>query len=396
MLRHGRVALVVVLLVGLLISVQNGGAQPTPDPTLFDLTLRRAEDAMEASNYSEAIPLYEQALSLFERTEKWVPFAQIRLGLAYLVMGQTSQAETVFSQVVVPPVEHNRTTEAWINAVYESWQRDPRLLPVCQVAYTRAYDAIYYDPSVYPEYVNPYHYGPYSQLLGDDVAPLSCDFPKVLERELAGLVFRTDTLPTQQVQSLGLVLLDHLIFDLNADNEYEWIIWLDSPQLKPLVFVPVVPTHYEVSRPQGETQGPDYLLNSAMRPPATDNQYWLTDLPDGSHALVNVDFGSEYYDGYTMDIGPSFVEVGCVMGSSAPGWPGDVTLWRLEAQELRQFFYALRCEYATPESLFPGGEGSVELVAANGNYLNEWNVELRPAVFRWDAERRTFSWNRDL
>lgn len=386
MLRHGRMALVVVLLI----LVQSGGAQPTPVPTLFDLTLRRAEDAMESGRYTEAITLYEQVLALPVRTDESVPFAQTRLGLVYLLTGQPQQAENIFGQIIPPAITHNGDNAEWINAVHDAWQHDSRLLHVCQVAYARAYDSLDYDFNMYPEFVNPYHYGPDSHLSGMDIAPLSCDFPVLLERELANLEFSTDTPPTEQLQSAGLILRDHLSLDLDGDNEAEWIIWLDSPQLEPLVFVPVNQVRYVVSRPRGSAQGPDYYLNSAMRLPAPDNQYWVAALPDGTHALVNVDFGSDYYDSYTIEIGLSGVELSCMMGSVAPGRPGDVTLWRLEEQKLRQFFYALRCEYAIPESLFPGGEGSTELIAAYEYYLDKWNVELRPATYSWDASRHTF------
>jgi hypothetical protein len=130
-----------------------------------------------------------------------------------------------------------------------------------------------------------------------------------------------------------------------------------------------------------------------MRLPDEHNQYWITALPDGGKAVVNVDFSFDRYDELqcagACGGGPSFH---CAeYDSSLPRSIGDVTMWRVENGGINRFFFAQLCDWASPEILFPNGEGTRELIAGAEFPLDDCcSIEIRPITYVWDDAARTY------
>lgn len=363
----------------------------------FRCALYQAETLMQANQYSEAIREYQTALAEPDRDPGLVPFTQIRLGLAWLALDRADEAQAVFEQIN-PAVSGSERNAFWVQAVYEAWQRDPRLLPMCQAAYISGFESLRYDSgSIFTEgsyFTDAGYYGPDSYAYEPEVGihQVSCDLEHILKTQLAKIDIVN---PLEQLESLGIGIEDSLAMDLDNDDQHEWLIWLKAPLIQPLLFVPTVEVDYAISIEPTSRSEYSYFGTPDMRLPDEDNQYWIITLPDGSRALLNVDFGIDPYimqlymrGGLEGDYSnePS---IGCA-ASGPPNYPGEVVMWRLEGESLRIFSDLSVCEYATPDTLFPAGEGSSELKATYEHYLDEWNIELRPATYVWDANRRTF------
>lgn len=350
-------------------------------PETFDCLLRQAEETMWDHHYAEAISLYEQAFEQPDRDAELTPYAQMRLGLAYLFNEQPAEARQLLATL---SHGENEEQSEWVNAVREAYLRDPRPLAVCQAVYDQAREILEpYDRITGMVYVSDGgFYGPGSYDPSINLENLSCDLPTVLAQQMATTEFTSDQPPTVQLEALGLTLSDSLVVDFDTDGRDEWIVWVDSPRIDALIFVPDDSGYFLTSPVQG------------IRSPAADNQYWVTRLPDNTPALVNIDFGEEPYDWYECGLYPCGGPVGtntCVEdGSYFDIPPDEVTLWRLEDGELKSFFAAPLCQWATLEQLFPGGEGSSELHAYEYFPINDWDSEVRPSIFTWDMDRRTF------
>lgn len=358
-------------------------------PQSFNCLLRRADEASWKQNYAEAVSLYEGALEQPDQDADLIPYTQMRLGLAYLFNGQNDEARQMLS--TLSPVEDNEQTK-WANAVRESYLRDPRLLAVCQAIYDQATEI--HDPSGITGAVyvtDGGFYGPDSYRPNTSLTGLSCDLRRVLAQHLSVTEFFTAQTPTAQLEALGLVVGDSITADFDVDGEDEWIVWIDSLGLDPLLFVPDE-THYSLTVLEGLGYGDIYNPVPDLRLSDPDNQYWVTRLPDGTQALVNVDFSHDDYAawicGGMCGGGPS---LHCIEhDTNRPRSIGDVGFWRLEDGRLKAFFFSPACKWLTPEQLFPGGEGSSELHAYEIFPVGEWDDEARPSVYFWDENRRTF------
>ena len=99
------------------------------------------------------------------------------------------------------------------------------------------------------------------------------------------------------------------------------------------------------------------------------NQYRIVHLPDGTLAVAILDFGVDFYNQVICDGhcggGP---EIYCADHDYAPDPArrmGDLTLWRMEDDQLSPFFFAYMCGWAYQPNWIPEGIETGSLVAGD-------------------------------
>jgi len=356
-------------------------------PQTFGCLHRQAEEAMWAYRYAEAINFFEQALSPEILGEKDAPYTQMRLGLAYLLAGQADQARNIFTNL--QPGEN-----AFVQAAQQAYQDDPRPLAVCQAMYNYALENPYPDQVGYGstlEYDGGF-YGynaPYF-----DVENTSCNLAAVLDDQLTTIQFSADQSPVEQLEALGLAVDDFISEDFDLDGDLEWLVWTTSLGIDPIFFAPDG-EGYQISRLPGRPDTLYWFPSVDLRVPDEHNHYSFITLPDGlGKALVDVDFSLDRYSAIAcggMCGGGGYVE--CLEDDPGlPRNPGDLTLWRLEKGELVNFFFSPLCKASTLEELFPDGDASTELIAADysdSDPIDEVDEVIEASYF-WDSTLKTY------
>jgi hypothetical protein len=357
-------------------------------PQAFNCLFRRAEEYAWQHNYISAIPLYEAALQEPNEMHQYEAYLYMRLGLAYLIVGRSLEAEAMFARLFASIDE---TSPEWITAFQQHYALDSRLLPVCQALYDQATSILApYDITGTVGVSDGGFYGAGSYDPGFDLSQLSCDLPYFLTQELAPVVFQANETPLIPLERLGLVVQDTLIADFDADGQDEWIVWLASPGIDPLLFVPALES-YTLMFLDGLGMG-DLHPVADLRPPSDSNQYSLATMPDGTPALIQVDFDvDEYFRLLCSNCGGGdYIACPVSAQTQTVGYfgEGDITFWRLEGDVWSHFFFARTCQWVDPDDVLE--EGGTYLVAGDVFPVGEYEGEVRPIRYQWDAELRTY------
>jgi tetratricopeptide (TPR) repeat protein len=353
-------------------------------PKSFNCLLRQAEQQMWNHHYPDAIPLYEAALKAKPVDDELYGFAQVRLGLAYLLTGQADAAKTLFTSF-------HPAQDTFEKAAYEAYQSDPRLLPVCQAMYDYVAQSPYPDTLARTGGLEIYDGGFYGvNWPGFNLENASCDLSAVLTDELTKADFVTSRSPVEQLKAMGLKVGNSIAEDFDLNGKQEWLVWPMSIGIDPIFFYPNGTT-YQLSRLSGTSGWPDSNPAADLRLPDAHNQYSIVVLPDNvGKALVDVDFSQDKYSQIQCaDLcgggGPTLT---CPQHDAAlPRSIGDLTMWRVENGKLVNILLAPLCEMASVEQLFPDGEGSKRLIA--GDYkimdVDDLDEQIVPAIYHWDS-----------
>ncbi|MBL8160835.1 MAG: hypothetical protein JNJ61_02545 [Anaerolineae bacterium] len=357
-------------------------------PNSFACLLRQGEQNAWDGHYDLAIGYYERALTLSEEAGDDLPYLQMRLGLAYLIEGRDQEAQSIFTNLA--DLE-NEERYNWPQDIRAAYARNPDFLAVCQAAYSQS-RAIRVPERIEGTIAD--YTGAVSDLRSYSLWPrfeyISCDFNTLLNKTLEQMTFTTEETPVAQLEALGLVLSEPVTVDFDGDGKDEWLVWVESPDIDPLLFVPNQEASYAVS---SVTFAGGRKLNYAypgLRLPADENRYWVTILPDGKPGLVNVEYNRYTTEAYLCaqqcESDPNN-ECETSMTTEA----ADIGIWRMKDGQMSIIFHAPSCENVALADLFPNGEGTHELMAAQVIDTGSIEYEIRPATYRWDESQGTFT-----
>jgi len=352
----------------------------------FGCLALQAEQAMWAHDYTTAIPFYEQALETEDPPEDLIPYVPVRLGLAYVLTGQMGKADDVFSELA------SRESD-FAQAVAEAYERDPRMLPVCQTVYNYAF---YGDENLQSNGELETYNGSFNRFeagfMDFDLENATCDLAFHLEAQLHDMTFTADASPLAQIEALGLAVAGSIETDFDGDGNAEWLIWLDAPGVVPLLFSQGE-TGYQLTRPE-LGHGPIWeLFNRPLRQPTTDNRYHVVVLPSGEPAIVDIDFGRDDYLAMNcagMCAGGPIVY--CESSNTAPGGRsrGTLSLWRWQDGELVPLLLTPLCGWQDLTALFGDETDLHELHAAKLTLIGPDEMVITPVTYTWSDEAQTY------
>jgi tetratricopeptide (TPR) repeat protein len=362
-------------------------------PAGFHCLLRKAEEAVWAGNYIEAIEVYQQALSFPTEDTARFEFAQMRLALAYLFTGDAEKADQIFNSLT--PTEGSLAEVA-----QQAYQVDHRPLAVCQALYNAAIadQSPIWDVSLGTLYeVDGGFYGAGSYDPWIDVPNASCDLHGWIRASIADTNFPTTESPLEKLESLGLKLGGAGSADFDQDGDEEWLVWIDSIGLSSILFVP--DGEFYILNPSPDAE--NVLEPSAsIRPPNQYNQYSVMTLPDGlGKALVNIDFADDPYSPILCVFCGGGPVVTCEeYDRSLPRSSGNLTLFRVENGQFVKFFSAPVCSLQPMgDSVFAGDviSGVEGFTAGYGFSQNDSAYDyglytVKDVPYHWDSELKTF------
>ncbi len=362
-------------------------------PDSFGCLLRQAEQHSWSGDYPAAIALYKRALAKLDGDFAFRALAQVHLGLDYLLTGNEPDARLALS-TLPSPIEEDAERYPWVNAIREAYRDDPRLLPVCQSIYNQLLNMLKDYRLTGTVYVTDGgFYGAFSYDPVLDLENLSCDLRAVMQTALADVHFLMGKTPVEQLKLLGLAVGGSIDADLDQDGDQDWLVWIAGIGMDPFLFTTNSDT-YTMSVLTGRGSGDVFAPSADLRLPDTVNEYRVVSLPDGSQALMNVDFGHDLYsDVICQDLcggGPPYI---CADDAYAPNPArgiGDITLWRLEDGQLATFFFASLCGWGYDTDLFPDGEQGSTLLAGNTLFTSDDFFEIVPVAYQWDDDERTY------
>ena len=357
-------------------------------PPTFECLILQAEQAMWSHDFARAVEWYEQAFATGMSNADFLPHEQIRSGLAYLATGEADKAAAVFTELGTSESDFAQT-------VLAAYERDPRLLPVCQAMYRYAFegeeslqstgDMEFYDGGFNSLYAGWYDF---------DVDNATCDIAYHLDTALSEMAFPVDESPLARLVSLGLNMGGHIEADLNLDGVNEWLVWLDAPGIDPLFFSPAG-DHYRLTRPHGQSTV-YWTPDDDMRQPTAYNQYGVITLPNNTErVIVNADF--DYDERAILNCagqcgGGGYAPCTYGDGTALPNFPGDLTLWRMQDGELANMLLAPLCEVVDPSNLFASPTDRLVIHAGGYGAASETieGTGIVPAIYVWDDNAQTY------
>ena len=352
---------------------------------------RKAEEAMWASNYTQALQYYEHALTLqpyidpdetsitardyYRETARnrritYDQYHRARMALAYQLTSRPEKARLILETLQTETFSHE-PLQYFVEALIQA----PDIpFAACLAAHdtfaqhvNRYYDSGYYfGVTVEQDYEAFISYSP--ARIGCDVRPLV----ELQTRTLSG-----DRLPVEHVSDLGLVVRDTLHVDLNRDGEDEWLVWTETP-MEPLFFALDDSGHYHVSTPS---------VNPFNR--AVEISTWR--LPDdGETAIATI---ASEYDLFFEEPWACAYDRICGRGgypyTCSPDGMWYLSFWRMNEIDFtltRNTFEVCRRDLAT---LFPDGEGST--LIDGGEIVWEQDASQNRLIrYEWDATTKTF------
>lgn len=309
-------------------------------PDTFACTLRHAENAMFAGDYTSAASRYERVLNDFEPPNCcWsasTEFVSLRWAMALLLSGHEQRGIDLLRELSTSQEPFPRYTEL-LDALRHGYDPAHPTLSVCVAAYrffsARAYyfyeetsidagrteDNILYGRGMYqpPR--------PYAGSLG-------CPAREMVESLIRQHRFTIDRTPLDHLVALGMPpSLIYSVYreDHDRDGLDEWFVWVDWPTLRSLYFVPNGET-YHVSF------GGFYPSAESFYNPTRYPELMHIRLPDGSSGILGVR--------YSPDGMPSREPGDC------PAW-GEAQIWRLSSDGIESIYAAQVCERLSASAL---------------------------------------------
>lgn len=334
--------------------------------------LRMAEQAMETKNYSHAIVYYEQALSDTRLENTVVDYVQVRRAVAYIFNGEL---ETGIALLQNLQTNGNRLS-LWIDSLLMAYERSPTAISVCLGAYNFFIYSPYYvwhqisldigyttDDILYEDegmYIPP----PANAVVA------GCNAPQQISDILTETSFTASVPPHSQLSAVGLPIASEFAADFNEDGVDDWLIWIDTLFVPPLLFVSDGEV-YRLSRPDVSA---GYPLNDA-------NRLYVVYLPNenDSIALLNIDYSTHYvpvHAGFGLA-----VEVG-----NCPA-RGYATIWQFDNVIVNPLHTVTLCERLEPTQLVDSVD-SVSII--RGWAFSDTIGDYVPVTYRWDAAIRQF------
>ena len=356
--------------------------------TLIEDTLgcvmREAEQLLWENNAENAIPIYEAGLQLGFPEEQTTnnpvyyaeleQYAQIRLALAYALVGRVDEAINLLNTIQtegIPSIALEQMVDAMLQA-----ERNP--LAMCVGAY-----------NVFDEYDDSFHgyiYDYITIVIGrldniqgmmdnypPEAALAGCNAPPLIDALLAETTFSSSESPVAQLEALNIDVQQAQQFDLNNDGVDGWLVWTVA-RVEPLFFAP---------------SGDDYRLSRVEMSLTNDfTAFWVQSLPESDETIFvrqtfmdstrsNQDWG--YYDV------PDHI---CVSDDNTYlRTHGVVELWDFDGDTLQIMLSAPMCHPRAQEDIFSddGRElyASAIVLTGNGERYDE-------VIYQWDIDVQNY------
>ncbi|MFZ2880336.1 MAG: hypothetical protein WA009_12415 [Phototrophicaceae bacterium] len=357
-------------------------------PATFECLVLQAEQAMWSHDYAESIDLYEQAFATGTPVTDLSSYARIRLAVAYLITEESERADGLLAELA-------GSESDFVRSVLMAYERDPRLLPICQTMYRYAFEG---EEKLQSNGVLETYGGGFNRFTAGgasfDVDTSSCDISYHLDTVLSRMTFSVNESPLARLQSLGLDLAGHIEADLNLDGVSEWLIWLDAPGIDPLFFS-TSDDHYRVSRPRGYSMFL-WIPDDDLRQPTDYNSYDIVTVPNAAErVIVNIDFDIDQRAvincaGNCGGGGDARCTYGD--GASLPRFPGDLTMWRMQNGSLVNILLAPLCEFSEVDALFTSPSEQAAINAGAYRHSAEFGDEnvVVPVIYTWDPDAQTY------
>ncbi len=344
-------------------------------------SLRQAQEAMWNNNLSAAIQWFEHGFAQGDTDHAGVPvqYAQIRLAVAYALNGQSNEAAVLLDDLMT-----QEPTRDLMGAFIDALTQLPTLQPlaVCAAAYKVA------------QYSDPWEMGALSDTMLNVVGPSTigfpradasaagCDLPRAIDDMIASHQFPTDRDLVEQLTDIGLIPAAAQSFDLDQDEQSEWLVWV-APRIDPLYFAPVG-DGYHVSRPAMLTSDEWNTMLTMNLPSDTGlaliNHYVQTMRTDEDERIHPEAYTSppnyQCYPEFEFEVDETVLK------------RGYVRMWRLDTGELLPIADFFLCADRTLDEFFPNG--SKELHAWAPITPLQRTTRVAPAVYHWDDNTQTY------
>ncbi len=263
-------------------------------PDTFECLARQAESAVYAHDFGAAVGLYEQALALDQQAD-YADYITFRLALASAIEGEPERAAELLRELRAKEYAFD---EFSLVSLVDALLPDDTQSLTAQALCLDAYNFFV----AYPLYIlNGYASftpgqvtdNPVSDPFGPIILPENqgCDVAWLVKQSLEGTNLPIDSSPAEQLEQLGWPVGQTFRIDLNRDGIDEWLVWLDSEMLEPILFV----SEGDVYRPTEFTDGQP-LGYAARYPSATPTALPLAEpVPSASQMLFEA-IGNHHRD----------------------------------------------------------------------------------------------------
>jgi tetratricopeptide (TPR) repeat protein len=348
-----------------------------------------AEEAMWSGDYTAAIDLFEQALSMpmiggeesgaREHNQLQNQYLRARLAMAYLFTGKPESAASLLQKLSEESIG-DEAVAAYINILHDQQETDQ--VALCSAAFNvfaqnfpsivigGTADAPYFEGSPY------------------DPARVGCDAPTLIRESLDVGKIPVSLSPFDWLQNNGVGIIKTFTADLNQDGNNEVLVWTNVPGVQ-ILFVP-----------NGET----YATSLVTLDPylyADELDTWL--LPDEAGlgiATIDTDFVGAYMQPppwptiYSLrgGIGGGPVPQ-CVTGESTKD-ANTVQVWRLDGTTLTNVLMINTCTDTVATALGTGGQHHITTTYQDYRYtFDAYDVlEEYTFTFIWDNTEGRYVW----
>jgi hypothetical protein len=219
--------------------------------TAFQCLVRDAEAAMYAHDFDRAITFYERALAL-EQQADYSDYTALRLAVAYVLNGETERGLILVSNT------KGRHYDAAIKVEVADYAAallpDDAPWPTARQFCLRAHRFFVENPLYLVGWV-----GIIAGVLDerriilqfpppDPPNAAGCDVDWLLDRDLAEARFPVGDAPSAQLERLGWPVGRTYRADLDGDGADEWLTWIDSPGVRPILWTSGDEGFYRVMR----------------------------------------------------------------------------------------------------------------------------------------------------
>lgn len=343
-------------------------------PDTFECFIRNAEAAFYAYDFEASIILYEQALALNEQAN-YADYARVRLAIAHALNGDFDAGITHLS---ANDTDDDNAVPELVNAIFSAYTI-PSLPQVCLAAYNFFVDEPHYllrHFDLVGGRVTDEQLGYLSFFIPPSPpAQAGCDVDWLLNQILENVPFTIDTSPAEQLEQLGWPVSQTFSADLNSDGIDEWLIWLDSEMLHPVLFVSNG-DKYRASRFTHVTHDPYQ--------PSELYIFEAIELPDGHTGLATLDYviSHPYWLREGSDRGGGSVCETPLLNPDSYS-AAYLGIWRLVNDELERLFFGYVCEVGEIRDF------------VDDNTVKAWTAfdydNLVEEIYTWDDAAQTFT-----
>jgi tetratricopeptide (TPR) repeat protein len=347
--------------------------------------VRQGQLALWEGNISEAASFFEAALTLNigVLSPEVHQYIQLRLALAYQLLGRSADTTNLLADLNTQEPASELTARL-IGSASQS-ELSPGSLALCAALYNVFATS------------DPWDTGTYWGAVQDRLVPMvsiespaydaeraGCNFPTRVKTVLSSHRLSVLEPIDAQLNSLGIGIRDYQLFDLDRDEQKEILLWTIGEGMPPLLLV---------------SGGDQYIVTSPgiinLKGLQMDREVLFSDmrvvqLPDGKLALATM-----FYDGRVRDVPGTMNSAAAQLFYAVPlvsctdGWAqklGYLRLWRLEGDELVQFFDMILCENRDLSAFFPDDQGKEAFVGWASADGHRW-VESQ---YKWNDARKTY------